>query len=588
MKKLSRADQASLVESYDFKYLALIDDAKQKIIEELKNQHPELARFITNNAVVVNLYVRSSTTVSGYVNIGRVIDFVISNGTIELVYERSGYTRYVDLESAMTGADAYFGNLARSMPTYKVLKAIKDVATALNRQHKNVTGLRDKKAYKALNDEVAKELKQHIRAIRYEIPMAEEYSAVDMPNIDQEDFDQWAEKAAENLNKIHENFFNLPFAMAAVNAGMVSDRPLFTEKGDPTDTNRNIANSWHAIGKITFDCQISQLSDDAKAVIKASRPTGTATIDNKKIVDCVRLANALIKYFNNDVSFFRDKHMNTTTLAASFKTERQAMTLQEEFKLYESMWESVHTKDWYGADAEVEFETSVYPDIAKYFGLKSDEVVTYAYYYTDEVIVNYDDATGRSHEIEKHVPLNQVEEWFKAGYTILDEAKKHLTEARSVADIEAEIAKLQQELADAKAAEKKASYGGKFPGEVWYWDMYINPGRKGTWTSIDNDTVFETEEDALDGAWTLLGELEDEGELRGDPDDYTIDAIKIPISKVKPEVLKGSGLEHLIPNDAKVYPVICCDCHKSFKISKEDKDKNLFKCDHCGVSLRFN
>lgn len=339
MKKLSRADQASLVESYDFKYLALIDDAKQKIIEELKNQHPELARFITNNTIAVDLYIRSSTTVSGYIKTGRIIDFVISNGTIELVYERNGYTRYVDLESAMTGADAYFGNLTRSMSTYKVLKAIKDIATALNRQHKNVTGLRDKKAYKALNDEVAKELKQHIRAIRYEIPLAEEYSAVDMPNIDQEDFDQWAEKAAENLNKIHENFFNLPFAMTAVDAGMVSDRPLFTEKGDPIDTNRNIANSWHAIGKITFDCQISQLSDDAKAVIKASRPTGTANIDNKKIVDCVRLANALIKYFNNDVSFFRDKHMNTTALAASFKPKRQAMTLQEEFKLYETMWD---------------------------------------------------------------------------------------------------------------------------------------------------------------------------------------------------------------------------------------------------------
>lgn len=81
------------------------------------------------------------------------------------------------------------------------------------------------------------------------------------------------------------------------------------------------------------------------------------------------------------------------------------------------------TEGWYGADSEVEFETSVYPDIAKYFGLKEDEVVTYAYYYTDEVIVNYDDATGRSHEIEKHVPIDQVEEWFKAGYTILDEGQ---------------------------------------------------------------------------------------------------------------------------------------------------------------------
>jgi hypothetical protein len=166
--------------------------------------------------------------------------------------------------------------------------------------------------------------------------------------------------------------------------------------------------------------------------------------------------------------------------------------------------------------------------------------------------------------------------------------KKSLKEWRSSAEIQADIEKLKQELADAKVAEKKASYGGTAPGEVWYWDMYTNPRRKGTWTSIDNDTVFETEEDAINGAWTLLGELEDEGELRGDPDDYTIDAIKIPISKVAPEVLKGSHLEHLIPSDAKVYPIMCCACHKRFKISQEDKDKNIFKCDHCGASLQFN
>lgn len=83
--------------------------------------------------------------------------------------------------------------------------------------------------------------------------------------------------------------------------------------------------------------------------------------------------------------------------------------------------ESYITEGWYGADSEVEFDTSVYPDIAKYFGLSQADKVYYAYYFTDQVIVNYTDAAGRDREIEKHVPLHQVEEWFKAGYTILDE-----------------------------------------------------------------------------------------------------------------------------------------------------------------------
>jgi hypothetical protein len=93
------------------------------------------------------------------------------------------------------------------------------------------------------------------------------------------------------------------------------------------------------------------------------------------------------------------------------------MKILREFKVCENL-----SEDWYGADSEVEFETSVYPDIARYFGLKDNEVVTYAYYFLDEVLVNYTDARGRDCEIEKHVPLDQVEEWFKAGYTILNEA----------------------------------------------------------------------------------------------------------------------------------------------------------------------
>lgn len=123
---------------------------------------------------------------------------------------------------------------------------------------------------------------------------------------------------------------------------------------------------------------------------------------------------------------------------------------------------------------------------------------------------------------------------------------KPLTEARSVADIEAEIARLQAELAAAKVAEKKASYGGNIPTDVWYWDIYIDPSEKGTWTSLDAETVYETKDDAINSAYNHLNELDDEDELEYDPDDYYVDAVKIPISKVSKDVLEWSGLDHLI------------------------------------------
>lgn len=121
-----------------------------------------------------------------------------------------------------------------------------------------------------------------------------------------------------------------------------------------------------------------------------------------------------------------------------------------------------------------------------------------------------------------------------------------LDEARSSADIEAEILRLQQELVQAQEAEKRASYGGNFPTELWYWDMYTDPRQKGTWTSIENDLVFETEDEAYDAAYCLLRELDDEDELFVDPDDYIVDVVKIPLTRVSEDALEHSGLSHLI------------------------------------------
>jgi hypothetical protein len=136
--------------------------------------------------------------------------------------------------------------------------------------------------------------------------------------------------------------------------------------------------------------------------------------------------------------------------------------------------------------------------------------------------------------------------------------RSSLKEARTSAEIQAEIDRLQQELADAKVAEKKATYGSRFPKKVWAWDMYTDPAEKGTFCSATKyagaweGVVYETEEEALDAGWYHLQELDDEGEL-GDydeyiePDAYTVEAFAIPLKDVPARVLEWSNLKHLIP-----------------------------------------
>lgn len=130
--------------------------------------------------------------------------------------------------------------------------------------------------------------------------------------------------------------------------------------------------------------------------------------------------------------------------------------------------------------------------------------------------------------------------------------EESLKESRSVADIEAEIASLQQELERAKAAEKKASYKGNIPKVVYIWDIYLDPADKGSWTSAElyngkwDGTVFETANEALDAGYSHLMELETEGELEGDLDNYSISTVSVLIKDVHPDTLSFSNLEYLI------------------------------------------
>lgn len=131
-----------------------------------------------------------------------------------------------------------------------------------------------------------------------------------------------------------------------------------------------------------------------------------------------------------------------------------------------------------------------------------------------------------------------------------------LKESRSIADIEAEIAKLQAELEAAKVAEKKASYGNNIPTQVWIWDICLEGRRHNKkWTSAElyngewEGIVFETKDDAINAGYGHLYELEDEGELPGgryDVDEFDVDAFAVNISDVEAGTLEFSNLEHLI------------------------------------------
>ncbi len=169
-------------------------------------------------------------------------------------------------------------------------------------------------------------------------------------------------------------------------------------------------------------------------------------------------------------------------------------------------------------------------------------------------------------------------------------SKKSLKESRSVADIEAEIAKLQQELAQAKEDEKRAASKGT--KSVWIWDMYVDAADKGSWTSIDQGVVFETEDKAIEEGSYHLGELDDEGELLDedenpvDPDEYTVDAIEIPLARVPEDILRYSRLGHLWdPATAYEKAGKCSSCSNVLRYNSSELTAG-FQCPYCGTKLK--
>ncbi len=333
-----------------FKYLPLVPDAKNKIIDELKNL-PEISRYVSGDAIAVDLFTKS-TSASGYSRTGKVTNFIIADDTIEICFERNGQVRYVELEDALSGNDVWFGKPVRAMPTYKVLSAIKTIATKLNKDNKDVAGIRDYAAAVNLTPEIAEELKAHIRDIHFKIPRHGNYGGDEFLDADPHPKDKYlasitdpkaldkaADKVAEHLNNIHASFMSLRFARDAITAGMVSYRDPINDANQLVDTFLGYK-TWGIACTIYFKkgWTLDNFSNETKKYLEGMKIASKNTKTNKdeledhsdiddtkkskskdepKLADSVsgiRTAKALIRYFNNNVRFFESSIVTEASL----------------------------------------------------------------------------------------------------------------------------------------------------------------------------------------------------------------------------------------------------------------------------------
>jgi hypothetical protein len=300
-------EEIDLEEAYIFPKLGSLPNAKEQILELIKQDNLPMVEFIIDGHIEVPYYIKAKHLTSGQQKVGTLTDFEVeTDGSITIYFDRNGYQKYEDLEYIIS-------DVPRSTITYTMLRAIQNAATKLNKQTGTAVA-RDNNVYALLqqNPEIAEEFKQTIKKITYEIPLLDQYSPIGELDKDGE---LLSEEAIEKLGKIYDNFINLPFANDAIDAGMVKHRD-FT-----TDTSRNIATSWGGIGLITFNCTLDQLSEHAQALILTAKvkkeDSDVKVVDKTTMISCYRLANALIKYFDNDIGFYQKK----AVLVASLKNK---------------------------------------------------------------------------------------------------------------------------------------------------------------------------------------------------------------------------------------------------------------------------
>jgi hypothetical protein len=321
-------EDVSLTEAHVFKNLVSMPEAKDRILDLLRS-HPEesIAKCFVNDQINIRYSLKPAPSSWSKMAqfVGYITDFnVVGEGNtageilLSIQSAKDATPYYRTLDAALKEVPSR-NNITRS-----VLNALIAAAKQINGQL--LTKARDQRAFNALSSETAEELRSHIIKITYDIP-CDDYTAEDMPDDDSKE--EWAEKAANNLASIKTRFFDeWEYGYAADAAGMVTNRTVYSANGEPADTVYYIATQWHAVGKITFDCPVEQLSKDAQNAIKAAKISGSfENIKAKREIDCIRLAFALTKYYK-DVKFY--EKARSTTLVASAEGE----VLQEEPDFY--------------------------------------------------------------------------------------------------------------------------------------------------------------------------------------------------------------------------------------------------------------
>ena len=296
--------------AYDFEHIASVENVKAQILDQLATD-TRFTKCFKDGQLHATYHRRNPGSYLGYSIDETITDFEVTPSgriiiTLTRHYRDGSSTRKPDLETV-------FANVYRNTESHALLKAIKDIATGLNKSYRpRVAVRRDKNVFETLvnNPEATEELKNHIKRIEYRIPLLDNYP--DEFHVDKSG-ELLTDKALNKLNEIYKNFSELPFADNAIDAGLVKNRPA------SEDVNRNIENSWACVGNITFDCPISDLSQEAQAIISGAKlKTDMDLKTDTYTTSCYRLINALAKYYGDNIFFYENK---SEPLVASLDTE---------------------------------------------------------------------------------------------------------------------------------------------------------------------------------------------------------------------------------------------------------------------------
>lgn len=269
----------------------------------LTNDIAQDTRLEALNRLKAQGYTLPLVITSSYYNQLKLTNFYIFDTVLDFTIERT----YTDAFTKQTTVRNESKTLAEVMRTARdvknksvqqFLKTLVQILTEINKQHRPSIGVRrDNNVFELITPEIAAECQQWIKKIKYRIPL------VDMYEFDADkNGEPLTNEALNKLEQINTNFMGLPFAEAAIDAGLVENR------SSEEDTNHNIEHSWAAAGFITFKCPICELSDEVQNIIKVAKIQKDLApkLENSTTTSCYRLANALIKYFNNDVLFFEN------------------------------------------------------------------------------------------------------------------------------------------------------------------------------------------------------------------------------------------------------------------------------------------